>query len=99
MLVEIRDIGVMLVLVRIDDAVSSKRRRTAIRVMHDDDILDAKKMLCHRDRAQCIYGSAACNDDLENRSGRGDLVALCVGDNFTRVDLAEPPSDGRRNAD
>jgi hypothetical protein len=32
MLVEIRDIGAMLVLVRIDDAVSSKRRRTAIRV-------------------------------------------------------------------
>src|SRR5262252_2881303 len=87
----------MLVLVGVDDAVSGKRRRTTIRVVHDDDILDAEKMLCHRDRAERIYRSATGNDDLEERGGRADLVALRVGDDLAGVDLAKLPSNGRRN--
>src|SRR5262245_50810303 len=96
-LIEIRDVAVMLVSIRIGEAVNGKRRRTAIRVMHDDDILNAEKMLCHRDRAERIDGSAACHDNLEKRSGRGNLSTLRVGDDFARVDLAEPPRDGRWN--
>src|SRR5262252_9464447 len=87
----------MLVLVGVDDAVSGKRRRTTIRVVHDDDILDAEKMPCHRDRAEPIYRSATGNDDLEERGGRADLVALRVDDDVAGVDLAKLPSNGRRN--
>ena len=72
-LVETRDIAVMLVLVGIDDAVRRKTCRTAIRVMHDNDILDAEKMLRHRDRAERIDGPAAGDDDLEKRCRRCDL--------------------------
>src|SRR5215510_863985 len=98
MLIEIGDVSVLFVLVGVDDAVGSKCRRAAIRVMHDDDIFDAKKMLCNRDRTERIYGAAACNDDLEERGSRGDLVAPRVGDDFAGVDLAQLPSDCRGNA-
>src|SRR5262249_3873819 len=89
----------MLVFIGVDDAVSSKRRGTAICVMHDDDILNAKEMLRHRDRTECIDGSSASNDALEKRGGRGDLFALRIRDNVTGIDFAKLPSDGCRNAD
>ncbi len=56
-------------------------------------------MLCDRYRAKRICRSAACDDDIEKRLGRGDLVSLLVGDDVAGMDLAELFSDGRRNAD
>jgi hypothetical protein len=88
----------MLVLVSIDDAVSRKACSTAIRVMHDNDILDAEKMLRHRDRAERIDGSATGDDDLEKSCRRCDLFTLGIRDNFPGIRLAELPSDGSRDA-
>jgi hypothetical protein len=78
----------MFVRARGDNPISRKRGRTAIGVMHDDDILDAKKMLRHCDRAERIDGAPAGHNDWpamsESRSeaqaeSNGSLVLLASG--------------------
>src|SRR5262249_23286964 len=61
--VEPADVGLMLVPEGFDDAVRGKRRRAALGVVDDNDVLQAEQVLGDSDGSQSVDSASAGNDD------------------------------------
>src|SRR5262245_8960562 len=86
-IVQIGDIGALLALPGADDAIGSKRRSAAPRMVHDDDVLDPEEVRRDCDRAERVDRAAAGHDDGKDRRRRGDALPRRVADDLAGIYL------------
>ena len=81
----------------IDDAVGGEGRRATVRMVHDNDVLDAEEVLGHGNRAQRVERAASGNDDRKDGRRRCDLMTLIVENDLAGIDVIEALRDERRD--
>ena len=87
--IERRNVDTLLGAKRGDETFRSEGRGSTVRVVHHNDVLDSKQMLCDCYGTQRIHGApAGDHHHRENRGGGSDLPAAPVPKNLARVDFS-----------
>src|SRR5512143_3280702 len=62
----------------LNETFGCKRCSPAVRMVHDNDVLDSKQVLGDGYGTECVHSASTGDYDREDRGGRSDLLALFI---------------------